>query len=445
MKKGLQTNVIILVMMLMGYVSTSQVWASSNLLFIFDVSERMSGKFPEHTKLKDLSKLETATEAFESMLETLPQDLNVGIEAYGHHGDRDCSAIEIVSPLRPLDTDDIINKLQLFESDRGSAPLVDALQQGGEALSAVQGDKTIVLFSDGKDTCGGELDEVVNQFKEQGITVYVLGIDLKDDEIAKLSSIADVNEGQFYSVNNVEDMNRSLESIKEKIDAKTYEVFFRDDFVDKSLSKQWQVLNPDSNLLKVEKGNATFVITTNKPKKAKNILRLKAPGSESNWVFTTKFSVLPQSMREVFELGISNEAESQVILAQLNINSDGNILLKGIKGTRKSTSSFQKKLVSYISRNPKQHSDFFKEHIKSITLKLEKTEGEYVISAKLEQLIKNDKAVSSNWVTLQKIKSSPLPDDKFFIKAYSKDLKNHVTKNSLGEIALKWVDVKTIK
>lgn len=432
-------------MVLTGYVITNQAWASSNVMFIFDVSERMSGKFPEHTKLKDLSKLDTATEALEAMLEDLPKDLNVGLEVYGHKGDKDCSAIEIVSPLQRLDKEEIINKLDLFESEQGSAPLATALQQGAEELSSAQGNKSIVLFSDGKDSCGGDIDEIVSWLKAKDITVYVLAIDVKEDEVAELFSIADENEEHYYSVNNVEDMKRGLDSIKEQMDAKkTYEDFFRDDFVEKSLSKQWQVLNPDAKLMEVSKGSVTFAMATNKPKKAKNILRFTAPDSESDWVFTANLNVIPQSTREVFELGISNEAGSQVVLAQLNINSNGNLLLKGIKGTKKSTSSFQEKLASNILKTPNQHSDFFKDRIRSITVKLEKIGMEYEVAAKLEPLDNSDKIVSSNWVTLKKINSSLLPNDKFFIKTYSMNVKNNQAKTK-GELALKWVDVKIIK
>ncbi len=445
MKKSLQSRVIILVMVLTGYVFTSQALASSNVMFIFDVSERMSGKFPDHTKLKDLSKLDSATEALETMLENLPQDLNVGLEVYGHQGDKDCSAIEIVSPLQRLDKEEIINKLDLFESEQGSAPLATALQQGGEELSSAQGNKSIVLFSDGKDSCGGDINEVTSWLKAKDIAVYVLAIDVKEDEVAELFSIADEDDENYYSVNNVEDMKRGLNSIKEQIDAKkTYEDFFRDDFVEKSLSNQWQVLNSDTKLMEVSKGSVTFAMATNKPKNAKNILRFTAPDSESDWVFTANLNVIPQSTREVFELGISNKAGSQVVLAQLNINSNGNLLLKGIKGTKKSTSSFQEKLASNILRTPNQHSDFFKDRIRSITVKLEKIGMGYEVSAKLEPLDNNDKAVSSNWVTLKKINSSLLPNDKFFIKTYSMNVKNHQAKTK-GELALKWVDVKIIK
>ncbi len=446
MIKKLQYNLLTLAFILVGNLLSSQVWANPNVFFIFDVSERMSGKFPKHTKLKDLNKIDTATTSFEAMLEKLPKDTNVGLAAYGHHGEKDCSAVEILSPLSLLNSESIMERVEKLEPDRGSAPLAKALEQASEAFSAVDGEKTIILFSDGIDTCGGDIDEVINQLKEQGVSVNILGVDIKEDEINELSSITVANEGHYYAVNNFEEMEAGLKNISEKIENKSFtKPFFRDDFIEKSLSSQWQVLNPDVKQLQVEKGGVTFnTSSVNNPKKSKNILRFDAPAEESNWVLAANFSVSPQSLREVFELGITNKEGNQVILAQLNMNPEGNILFKGIKGKKKSTSSFQKKLITYKAKNTKENSAFIEKHIQSITVKLEKVNKEYVVSAKLEPLNKTDSAVSSDWISLQKIKASSLPNDKFFIKAYAVNTNNRRISGSLGKIILKWVDVKTM-
>jgi hypothetical protein len=445
MTKNLQSNVLTLVIILTGSLFNNPAWSSSNLLFIFDVSERMSGKFPDHTTLKDLNKIDTTTTSFEVMLEQLPIDINTGLIAYGHHGEKDCSAVEILNPLIPLDAKSIIEKIDQFEPDRGSTPLAKALQQASEALSTVEGKKTIVLFSDGKDTCGGDMNEVTNQLKEQGISINVLGIDIKEDERDELANIAAANDGHYYSVNNLEEMEKSLKNISEKIANKSFtKPFFRDDFIEKSLSGQWQILNPDGKKLQVEKGGVTFNTTANKPKQSKNTLRIDAPAEDSNWVLAANFSVSPQSLREVFELGISNKEGTQVILAQLNMNPEGNILLKAIKSTKKSTSSFKKKLISYNAQNPKENTTFIEKHIQSITVKLEKVNKEYVVSAKLDPLINADSTVPSSWISLQTINASSLPNDKMFIKAYAINTNNRRIKNPLGKIILKWVDVKTM-
>ncbi len=436
MKKRLQINVIISAMLLAGAISSSQVWASSNVLFIFDVSEQMSGKFSKHTKLNDLSKMESTLETFEAMVETLPKDINVGVEVYGHQGDRDCSAIEIINPLAPLNIEAIVENVQMLEPDQGATPIAKALEQGGDALNTVKGNKTIVLFSNTQDTCGGDINEVVSTLKELGIIVNVIGIDVNEDETIELSSIAEGSGGEYFFANNFEELEKILERIKENIEEKAHKgkVVFRDDFIEKSLSSQWSVIDPDANLLKVDKGAVT--ITT--AKHAKNILHLDVPEAKNDWIFTANINVTPQSMQEVFELGIAEKNRTQSILAQLNINIDGDLVLKAVKNTKKSTSHFQKKLITYQSKAIKGQLDFLKKHIQSITVKLEKVGNEYLVSAKLEHL-NNDNTPPSSWVALQKIKSVEFPNDVFFIKTYTKG-----SKGSSGEINLKWVEVETL-
>lgn len=444
MINNMKPKALALIIVLVSYMYTSLVWSDSNVLFIIDVSERMSGKFPDHTKLKDLNKIETATASLEAMLEKLPKDLIVGLEAYGHKGEKDCSAVEILNPLSPLDTESIIDKMDQLVSDRGSAPLAKALQQGSDALSQAKGKKTIILFSDGIDTCGGDIEEVINQLKTKGVTVNVVGIDIKEDEVAELSNIATANNGLYYAVNNLESMEESLKSIVEKIEDKSFNrPFFRDDFVEESLSSQWQVLNPEKKQLQIKEGGLVFTTTANKPSHVNNTLRIDTPAKDTNWAITANLSVTPQTMREVFELGISNKDESHLIFAQLNINPEGYILLKGVKRSKKSTSSFKKKLISYKSRDQKASNAFLKQHIQSLIVKIEKVNKEYTISARINPLLNTDTAIASDWVVLQKINAASLPNEKFFIKAYAVNISHRNDQKKSGKIALKWVEVKT--
>lgn len=444
MKKKLRVRTIILTIVLTGTITTSQAWATSNVLFIIDVSDRMSGKFPNFTKLTDPTKMQMVTESFQSMLTDLPKAINVGLEVYGHHGDKDCAAIDIMNPVQPLDETAIMDNIRKLEPERGSMPLAKALEQASEVLKNLEGDKSIVIFADGKDSCGGQPDEVVKNFQEQGITIHVLGIDLKDDETSQLSSIALAGNGMYHPVNNPEDLEKSLTAIKEKLIDK--KIFFRDDFTGASLSAQWNILNPDKNSISIKNGMAALFVTATQPAKASNTLRLTTvPSPEEDWTFSANFNAVPQSTAEVFELGVSNENGSQQIVAQIQIELASNILLRGVKSTNKSSSYFYKKMLDFKSKNLQKHSDIFKEHIKSITIRLQKSGKEYHVSAKLEPFKEDDQMASPDWITLQKFTSPPLPDDTFFIRTYLKEVKNHSSKSLKGKVDLNWVEVQTMK
>ena len=450
MSKILRIPAIFLTMLLAGTIYSSQVWATTNVLFIIDVSARMAGKFPDQTKLNDPTKMQTATDSLELLLDDLPEDLNVGLEVYGHRGQKDCTAIDLLNPVSPLREAAIMDNVRKLNPERGATPLAKALEQAPEALKYLKGSKTIVLFADGADSCGGNPDEVAKTLEEQGIIINVLGIDVKDDESAQLSGIAETGHGLYFTINNAEDLKNSLAAIKERLIDRKLEkkIFFRDDFNGDALSDQWMILNPDDKRIRVENGAVVMTVSAaSKPEKAANILRLGAPDPENDWVFTANFNVIPQLMAEVFELGVGNA--SQQISAQIHFNVSDNrssaVFLKGRKDTPKSSSYFHKKLISYPSKSLQQHADFYKKHIKSITLKLQKFGNQYTVSGKLEAAKENDPTVPSDWITLQKFTSLPLSDDTFFIRTYLEDVKNQSSKHSAGKVYLNWVEVETMK
>jgi len=452
MKKISWINALAVTLLLVGYAGAGQAWATTtNIMFILDVSGRMSGKFPSQTTLADPTKMQIATDVFQSFLTDLPENLNVGLEVYGHHGDRDCSSLEVINPIVPLDDKALMENVRKLIPERGSTPLAKALELGAAALKKVPGDKFIVLLTDGKDSCGGDPIEVAKGLNEQNITINVLGIDVKDDEMAQLSGIAEVDGGQYFAVNNTEDLKKSLATIKERIVDKISEsnVFFRDDFIGESLINQWRIVNPDKDSMRVGNGAATMVVKVNDPKKATNVLLLETPTSTTDWIIEANFSAIPRARDIVFELGVSNSDNSQQIVAQIHINvhanSVGDVFLREFKNINQSSSrSFYKKLISYKSGNLKQHGNFFKDYVKSITVKLQKTGNEYSAAAKLEPLKADDKVVSSDWVTLQKLSSMPLPDDIYFIRTYLKDPNSYGSWNSKEMIDLNWVEVQTV-
>ena len=453
MKTMSWVNAVAITLILAGFAGAGQAWAATtNIMFILDVSGRMSGKFPDQTTLADPTKMQIATDVLQSFFTDLPENINVGLEVYGHHGDRDCLSLEVINPIVPLDAAALMENVRKLTPERGSTPLAKALELGAAALKKVQGDKFIVLLTDGKDSCGDDPIEVAKGLDEQNITINVLGIDVREDEMAQLSGIAEADAGQYFAVNNTEDLEKSLATVKERIVDRISEsnVFFRDDFIGESLIKQWRIVNPDKKSLRVENGAATMVVKENDPKKATNVLLLDTPAAATDWIIEADFTAKPRARDMVFELGVSNSDNSQQILAQIQINvhanSVGDVYLKEFRNINHSSShSFYKKLISYKSGTPKQHGKFFKEHVKSISVRLQKTGNAYSAAAKLEPLKAHDKEVSSSWVTLQKLIAKSLSDDTYIIRTYLQDPDSYGSRNSEEMIDLHWVEVKTLE
>jgi Ca-activated chloride channel family protein len=101
---------------------------------------------------------DVALETLDQVLNSLPDDFNVGLRIYGHRelstSPKTCSDSELVIPVRKLDRKAILARVNLFKP-KGETPLVySALQVPGD-LKALGGG-TVILIIDGGESCKGD-------------------------------------------------------------------------------------------------------------------------------------------------------------------------------------------------------------------------------------------------------------------------------------------------
>ena len=185
--------------------------AKSHLLFIFDSSKSMNDLIDGKE-----TKLEAAKKALSDFVAILPADLSVGLEVYGHMETQECDDIEMIVPVGKLDVDEMqqkINSLQAF----GQTPVAAALEKAAAAMTSLKGEKTIVLISDGVDTCDGDPVRAAERIREEmGIDVNIQVAGLGVDESAKeqLKETASAGGGNYYAADNAQQLERSLEDIE---------------------------------------------------------------------------------------------------------------------------------------------------------------------------------------------------------------------------------------
>ena len=183
----------------------------SHLLFIFDSSKSMNDLIDGKE-----TKLEAAKKALSDFVAILPADLSVGLEVYGHMETQECDDIEMIVPVGKLDVDEMqqkINSLQAF----GQTPVAAALEKAAAAMRSLAGDKTIVLISDGVDTCDGDPVRAAERIREEmGIDVNIqvagLGVDGRAKE--QLKETASAGGGNYYAADNAQQLERSLKDIE---------------------------------------------------------------------------------------------------------------------------------------------------------------------------------------------------------------------------------------
>jgi Ca-activated chloride channel family protein len=132
--------------------------------------------------------------------------------AYGHRRKGDCEDIELLIPLGQVDrtafaktVDDIMPK--------GMTPITAALEQAAEGLRYKENKATVILVSDGLETCKGDPCAVAKKLEQLGVdfTAHVIAFDLKPEETEKLRCIADSTGGKFFPASDAASLKDALD------------------------------------------------------------------------------------------------------------------------------------------------------------------------------------------------------------------------------------------
>ncbi|MFF4603016.1 VWA domain-containing protein [Streptomyces sp. NPDC001339] len=159
------------------------------------------------------SRMSAAKQAFNEVLDAVPQDVQLGIRTLGatYHGDDrqvGCKDTRQLYPVGPLDRTEAKTAVATL-APTGWTPIGPALLGAAEDLKGGDGARRIVLITDGEDTCA-PLDpcQVARDIAAQGIglTIDTLGL-LPDDRTRKqLSCIAEATGGTYTSVQHTKEL-----------------------------------------------------------------------------------------------------------------------------------------------------------------------------------------------------------------------------------------------
>lgn len=156
-------------------------------------------------------KLAVARETVDKVMSTLPADRAVGLMAYGHRRKNDCSDIELLVPPAPGSgpaVREAVKSLRFL----GMTPLSAAVKQAAEALRYSQAPATVVLVTDGIETCEADPCALAGELKRSGVdfTAHVIGFGLTREEGAKVACIADKTGGRYIEARDAASLDRAL-------------------------------------------------------------------------------------------------------------------------------------------------------------------------------------------------------------------------------------------
>lgn len=181
-----------------------------DMIVVFDGSGSMWGQVNGRTKL------ELARESLSSVLSEISPQTNLGMMVYGHRVRGQCTDIEMAVPVGPASqtVPQILSRAYSL-NPRGMTPLVDTVQRAAEMLRYSEQAATVVLLTDGIETCGGDPCVLGRALAAQGIdfTAHVVGFDLTQDEQRQVSCLAHETGGVFLAAQDADELVAALSQV----------------------------------------------------------------------------------------------------------------------------------------------------------------------------------------------------------------------------------------
>lgn len=152
----------------------------NRILFIFDASQSMLGRWQSGRKIDIAKKL------LSNMVDSLQdiENLEIGLRVYGHKSSyppQDCDDTHLeVNFLQAKHAVNIIKKKLSVVRARGTTPIARSLEEGAKDFPNGDARNIVILITDGKEECGMDPCAVSRLYQKKGIILkpFVIGVGL---------------------------------------------------------------------------------------------------------------------------------------------------------------------------------------------------------------------------------------------------------------------------
>ena len=190
----------------LGIASTaSSIEAQERAIMVLDASGSMWGQ------VDGTPKIAIARDVIRGLLGEWDPNVELGVIAYGHRQKGDCTDIETLVPVGPVGDGDVLAAIETL-NPRGKTPLADTVRQAAEALQYTEERATVLLISDGEETCDADPCAAAAELAAKGVDfkVHVVGFDVNNDQKAQLQCIAETTGGQFLGADNASELHEAM-------------------------------------------------------------------------------------------------------------------------------------------------------------------------------------------------------------------------------------------
>ena len=124
-----------------------------------------------------------------------------------------CQDTQLVVPIGSDNRDELTSEIKKYKP-YGETPIAYSLKQAAKDLGS-KGQRTIVLVSDGEETCVPDPCPIAKQLAAQGIDlkIDVVGFAVKGKAESQLKCVAEEGNGTYYSADDTEELEESLSTL----------------------------------------------------------------------------------------------------------------------------------------------------------------------------------------------------------------------------------------
>ena len=195
-----------------AHLRPAQAASDGKLVLVLDSSGSMQDK------IKGGTKIAVAKRALNTVVDHLPDDAQVGLRVYGARVDDEndpaaCTDSELVVPIGAANKPALKDQIARYRP-LGETPISYSLKEAAKDLGG-SGRRTVVLVSDGKESCGEDPCATAANLAKQGIDLKfdVIGLAVSGETRSQLKCIADRGRGTYYDAKDAKQIEDSLDQL----------------------------------------------------------------------------------------------------------------------------------------------------------------------------------------------------------------------------------------
>ena len=208
---NLWTRICALSLFCLASFGYAQAQDSRSVMLVLDASGSMNAQLPDGQ-----TRIAAAKSAVTNLVSSMDPATRLALTAYGHQSERaekNCKDVALLSGFDSVETNkaDIIAKTEAIVA-RGYTPITYSLTLAAKDVSAEEGERVIILVSDGQETCEADPCTAAKALAaaDAKLVIHTIGFGVGAATRTQLQCIAKMGRGTYFDASNAGDLTTVL-------------------------------------------------------------------------------------------------------------------------------------------------------------------------------------------------------------------------------------------